>query len=1437
MRVTVPIDAPLRDEHVLAADPPLAPVADTWRRRINAFPGRALGHRALTAEQAANAGRQRLSGRSVFPGVIEGLEATLETAALGAPPAEAWLRLAAGAGLARSGEDLRLPADRRVALGALPIWARADLLDAIAEGAPAPATPAPGAPDPAFPGLRPLLPRRLGPSLAEALAAPAAEALPRAAVLVLEPATVAILADGTDDCPPDPRNDPYDDLQLIDGARLALAFWPAEMLAGDGGPDYGPAPEGPLARNALAHRVFAMEARLGPRGAHPWEGLGLPLALIGFAPDWTLAFVDRAAVRRMGGTPMPRTQGWTGQGSPALHQARVAQFAEHLADLPELTAEAFAAAFRTLPPVGGLPRDALDLATRRRTLFPATARVSLRPAPAEEIGLAVAESAPLAPLRLDRPETVELLAPVPAAVYEPRLFEIETVDPAFAAAIRAIERDRAEWLFRRETVRARRERLAAEISGRLPGWDEALSPPEEMATEAGPLAAARIRRVPAAEVEQDHHFREVDRPMTLDPGERLFVWVRVAAGGGAPALGVQLRASNHEGPLGFGWGAPEGLGWLRLEPGFRVGAMPAPGVWLRLEAPASSLWAVREPGVASLRIEGMGFSQAAGTAVDWGPAGAIDAAGRMRFWLRDAVPAGAVQSWVDGDERWRWTDLRAPADEESFGIAPGEGGEPTVQEVEALVGRWPQSWLADEFAVLRAQGLDAFLELMKRRIDRTNDRVDLGFVRARADIYRLRRFMLGGDAAAKLVTSPALADLAARDEGARATAENLSAFLKAAYTASPQRDPEDPLTRQPIPDDGIVVTARAAAPTGAASGGDALASARAALSSGASLSAISAGGFEGILFERDFTLAEGTFLAREPALSLSGFEAGFAGIDFGTDDVLDQAPIAGAVERTATVAERLEIAPAVEAQQYAAAGKMEALGVIGALIGGGAEREGVALGDLAAPGWVPASGDGEATVAEVLANPTAFRDRDATTGRHEASYFASGAASIDSTVSLLRLIEARVAVYRKVLADASAVRKAVRALIGRADARLTAIDVEVAEARHDAAVAAALLAEEQARVEGVNARRAAVIERHVEGFVFRRPRRAPLVREVPVAAVSAAAARARDLICPPDDGTAPEEIRDYLALLAETPAGWWKVGVAEIARLDRLQAAREALALARARAALPMAAASHGWIAAQESPGGRALRRALGARRAGAEARRAQAAELNLAAAARLDLAAARTSLLARAALADLAQAAVRRAGLARRVAEEVERVGDAAACLHAGFAQASPAVRLGWAQALSAFDDPAPMADLSTLPAWGALPLELRRALQDVADWLYARLAPGEAEARAAMDDLVRICALTASLAPAGGLVPARLAAPAVLKPGAIWVLAVDLARTRAGMAAVMRDAGGREVMRARIVDLGDDGARAEVIRVARDAPASAAAGLRLELLAEALP
>ena len=35
-----------------------------------------------------------------------------------------------------------------------------------------------------------------------------------------------------------------------------------------------------------------------------------------------------------------------------------------------------------------------------------------------------------------------------------------------------------------------------------------------------------------------------------------------------------------------------------------------------------------------------------------------------------------------------------------------------VEEVEALIGRWPQTWLADEFAVLRRQGLLASIRCL-----------------------------------------------------------------------------------------------------------------------------------------------------------------------------------------------------------------------------------------------------------------------------------------------------------------------------------------------------------------------------------------------------------------------------------------------------------------------------------------------------------------------------------------------------------------------------------------------------------------------------------------------------------------------------------------------------------------------------------------------------
>ena len=121
------------------------------------------------------------------------------------------------------------------------MYARVDQLDAIASGAAAGQTSdsSTGGDAGTGPRFQPR-PRRTGPLLGGILARPAAADLPRVAVLVAEPVTAVLQANPRDACPRDPRDDPYDDLQRIDGCRLTLYFWPTE--------DDARAPVGPTTR-------------------------------------------------------------------------------------------------------------------------------------------------------------------------------------------------------------------------------------------------------------------------------------------------------------------------------------------------------------------------------------------------------------------------------------------------------------------------------------------------------------------------------------------------------------------------------------------------------------------------------------------------------------------------------------------------------------------------------------------------------------------------------------------------------------------------------------------------------------------------------------------------------------------------------------------------------------------------------------------------------------------------------------------------------------------------------------------------------------------------------------------------------------------------------------------------------------------------------------
>jgi hypothetical protein len=1481
MRITSAIDRPLQDEHVIGVDPSLQPeLPGVWRRRINAFTGRSLSDRALTAEQEARGGIQRLRGQSVTAGVIKGLDLLLEAGAHTAPAGKAVLQILPGFALTRAGEDVVVSSARSIALGDLPVYARVDQLDAIASGAPAggPLPPAPaGDPDAAPPpggvlaGLRPALPRRVGPPMAQVITRPAAADLARVAILVAQPVVATIQATPTDTCPRDPRDDPFDDLQRIDGVRLLLMFWPSEMVAIAGGPDYELPPRDKARRNRLAHDVFDVERWMLPGEAHPWEEVGVPLAVIGFNPDWTLDFVDRAMVVRLGGQPTPRTSVVARAGTPVLWQARVGQFIEHLTDLPDLAPTTLSATFRKLPPVGFLPIDVIDLHTRRQTFFPAGFGLSAAPVPTEDLDSVLRDSASLLPISLDVPDDVELLVPVPERVYEPGLLETATVDPAFNWAITRTIADRTDWLVRREMIRRRRDLLVDAATGTRPKWPARDLPADETLpypTSRAPVTATRVRRVAVAAGARSLRMLQAGSQLSFAAHDTVYVWVRWTAGTNLTGLSMNFAPVLPGGgafPVtGVFWGAAANLPMAASGDisALRAGDLPTPGTWTRLEVSADRAWTTARAPLAGTTINGMDLSQVGGT-VEWGPMGTIDADGLETIWVADDAPPGALLSdtGVAGAD---WPHAPAGNDtaptEDDFGTVVTAGVR-SATTVLTFRSRWPQTFLTPDFTALDNVGLDNFIATTQQRLKATNDTVDAGFVRARADIYRVRQFMLGADAASHLVTSPALADLAVRNEGARASSEALASFLHAAYQTDFSRDPSTPLQTRPPPTGGPVIAAATAVqptlslfrenvsftavrPAPIATTAFLMPQAVTALTAQPLTLAAAPAQFTfaaqpTILQLRPSVLQATTSLT--PLLSVTATGRGFT-----SSDVRQQLPLPGAVERTLTVAERLPPAPSVEAQQAALAGKLAVIATVAALLGdtaSGVRPTGIAVGDIIAPGFALRAGRTvpppriAGSLADIIQDghkaPTA-RDYDDTdqlatqSARHEADYFRAAVEAIDNTIALMRLIEGRIDLYERMLADARSVRQALWDQVNAADSRLRTIGVELEEARHDFAVATALLAEERARVDALNDKRTAILAANAKMVVFRRPRQAPHVHVVATSPATSALVEPPVVVCMREHDNVPEELHDYAGLFRDAPVSWFPAVRDQLRLLDRLDAARAALLAARRRAMLPWF--STPVISASAPPYLRAVQSSMVAQRSVYEQRRLIAAQLDLSAIAVADLSIVQRAMHDAASMADVIAGEHNRPSLARLAAGEIDGIGQIAGCLHARFADVPPVIRLAWAELLSEFDNPAPMSNLAGLPRWGELPLEERRTQQGLVDWLFSRIDRSINDAQNAMNELVRVCLLLAAHAPVDRIIPARLVAPVPARIGVGLDLAVDIRVARIGMTALIRGADTQPIAHAVVEDLAEGVARARITRTFQSLP-SIATTVRVDL------
>lgn len=411
-----------------------------WRRRLNVFPGRTLTDRGLAAEHAHRSGHLATRGRLLSPGVIAGLEADLS-------PDRARVHLGPGIAMSCTGEDVSVPRPLAAAVDQLALYMPAD-------GTLLP----PDAPL----GDRPVL---LGGTLAE-VGLPGVD-LPRAFILLVQPVVAELSElDPRDPCEVDPDAAAFADWQLVDGARLALFPWPWD--------DVLPAPElSETWRSLLAHRVFDEEQALPAGQRLPWEPLGVALGLMAFADGQVgqAAFLDRHAVRRAGGRIGAGRPLVAGAGDPALWQARLQQFLEHLGAyaLGDLVGETPLRPFERVPPVGLLPREALDLASRSTTFFPGHFDIDTAPVPMSQVEAVLEDMAGLAPIAMSTdalvPASVRILLPVPDERFEPALLDHEEIDPEIEAGVAEATLRRNELLARRRDVRARYTALVDGLDG------------------------------------------------------------------------------------------------------------------------------------------------------------------------------------------------------------------------------------------------------------------------------------------------------------------------------------------------------------------------------------------------------------------------------------------------------------------------------------------------------------------------------------------------------------------------------------------------------------------------------------------------------------------------------------------------------------------------------------------------------------------------------------------------------------------------------------------------------------------------------------------------------------------------------------------------------------------------------------------------------------
>ncbi len=910
---------------------------------------------------------------------------------------------------------------------------------------------------------------------------------------------------------------------------------------------------------------------------------------------------------------------------------------------------------------------------------------------------------------------------------------------------------------------------------------------------------------PAGNVHQ-HFFDGATETLTVAAGERLFCWVYLDPNDPPREVMLQWHTAaggwEHRAYWGANlitWGTDGSVSRLR------AGDLPAPGAWVRLEVPAASVGLpAAGVGVPPAVIDGMEFTLFGGCAA-FGATGAVAAAAGSadRPWFSGTLPADAHPNRI-----WNFLtqrDLHAPTPASRVG---------QVGVVSDLIADPSLAVLSgQERSQLPVLGLQGFIDYLKSRADRADDMVDHHFVKVQTDVYRIRQLMLGNTAATRLAVSPALATIAQADSAVASQAQ-IATFLAGLKT---------PAVAQEI------------APAAAAA-----------------TKAIAPKALQIEAAKTEFTLGNvsvNTLASQTKTFSQAKLVDGLTGItpiirQLGTSfEVSNATPLAGSTfVRTMAIAQRLEEPKAKEARDYATASRYEAVhsllqladdlraadsGVTPGLFAG-VDLNGLE-GDpfLADPDpnvkrrkrpfadFINATSEERGTLlSALLAMPVRKRQDGTVIDPDESSHFSDSSDLADHVVALMRQMEGRIKLYRDAINACQSVLDGLKKDANALQASLAAAADHLAEARHDVGVARALLAEETDRINGINERRATVLAEQVRFLAFVRPREVDNLLTAPRRDLDPGLMDAPVPACLKDHSDIPNDLQDMLRVVREAPANWFVTVPRLIDQLDRPDLLIKTLQSAQIRTQiktmlLPVASA-----AVTQNKVADAIMR-VAARQTELLSPRVDAIQrLNLASLASATWQGVRSQATQLVSLGDLIDGAHGRSLVARQAADEFDKVGHIAACLHAEFSGVLPSVRLDWAETLSEFDAAPNLRNLGSLARWSEIGYIDRRQMQSYVDWLFAQIDPQQTQGESMMNDVVRMCLLLASHAPVDRIIAGRMKQPVTgVRPGVRLPLTVfDPSRLRIGMQALMVRAGS-VVARATVEDIGSAEVSARVI------------------------